>query len=151
MKTQLQIQQKKNRPVHNISMYWTNFWDSRLLMYTIIFFEKALIEACSRHLYASFWHLLRPHWSIIWGTVSLWSMFENRQLAVFEGKFFRSFKDSLCCEQWTNLDAKGAKRSVKMSTTSFYKSFFKIVQFMHMLCPGRFILVESVPKIFKFW
>ena len=53
----------------------------------------------------------------------------------------------------TNLDAKGAKRSVKMWTTTFYKNFSKMfcsvvchkfVQYIRMLCPGRFILVESV-------
>ena len=35
------------------------------------------------------------------------------------------FKDSLCLEKLTDLGAKGAKRSVKMLTTNFYKSFFK--------------------------
>ena len=38
-------------------------------------------------------------------------------------EFFRLLKDSLCRELVTNLDAKGAKRSVKMWTTTFYKSF----------------------------
>ena len=52
-------------------------------------------------------------------------MFENRQIAVIEGKFFQMFKDSLCRESLTNLDAKGAKRSVKMLATRFYESFFK--------------------------
>ena len=33
-----------------------------------------------------FWHLLRPNWSIIWGTVSLWKMFQNGQIATLEGK-----------------------------------------------------------------
>ena len=42
-----------------------------------------------------FWYLLCPNWSIIRGTVSLWSMFENRQIALFDGKFrrFRIVKD----------------------------------------------------------
>ena len=35
------------------------------------------------------------------------------------------FKDSLCLEWLTNLDAKGAKRSVKMWTTNFHKSYNK--------------------------
>ena len=43
-----------------------------------------------------FWQLLRQNWSIIRGTVSLWSMFENRQLAVFEGKC-RRFRNSSEC------------------------------------------------------
>ena len=33
-----------------------------------------------------FYHILRPNWSIIRGTVSLWSMFGNRQIAAIEGK-----------------------------------------------------------------
>ena len=37
----------------------------------------------------------------------------------------RMFKDSLRLEKLTDLDAKGAKRSVKMWTTNFSKSFFE--------------------------
>ena len=35
------------------------------------------------------------------------------------------FKVSLCCDKLTHLDAKCAKRSVKMWTTNFYKNFFQ--------------------------
>ena len=35
------------------------------------------------------------------------------------------FKDSLCRKYLTNLDAKGAKRSIKMWSTNFYKISFK--------------------------
>ena len=35
-----------------------------------------------------FWHLLRPNWSFIRGTVSPWIMFENRQIVL---------SDLLCC------------------------------------------------------
>ena len=57
------------------------------------------------------------------------------------------------------MDAKGAKRSVNIWTTNFYKNFPKIfcctwavvcrkfVQYIRMLCSGRFILVESVCSI----
>ena len=47
----------------------------------------------------------------------------NKSLSSKE--FFRLFKDSLCRKWLTNLDAKGAKRSLKMWNTSFCKSFFK--------------------------
>ena len=54
------------------------------------------------------------------------------------------------------------KRSVKMWTTSFYKNFSKnfcctwtvgcqiFIQYIHMLCPGGFILVECVSLKFYF-
>ena len=69
------------------------------------------------------------------------------------------FKDSLCREKLTNLDAKCSKRSVKMWTTNSYMSFFKnILLYMNggrlskirsvhtyvTVYPGRFNLVESV-------
>ena len=80
-----------------------------------------------------FWHLLQPNWSIIWGKMSLWSMFKKRQSAVFEGKC-RQFRNSSEClkthcaaNNWPiwNLDPKGAKRSVKIWVTNFYESFCK--------------------------
>ena len=40
-------------------------------------------------------------------------------------EFLRIFRDSLCREKLTKLDAKCAKRSVKMWTTDFYQNFFK--------------------------
>ena len=43
-----------------------------------------------------FWLILRQNWLIIGGTVSLWSMFENRQLTVFEGKCCRFRNSSEC-------------------------------------------------------
>ena len=57
-------------------------------------------------------------------------MFENRHLTVFEGKCHWFRNSSECFKthwrQWlTNLDANGAKTSVKMWTTNFYKSFSK--------------------------
>ena len=71
-------------------------------------------------------------------------------------RFIRMFKNSLCREKLSNLDAKGAKRSVKMRTTILYKTFFKNILFymngwpseissVHTyVIPGRFILIESV-------
>ena len=49
-------------------------------------------------------------------------IFLQRQLIV---DFQTYFKDSLCLEQLTNFDVKCVKRSVKMWTTHFYKSFSK--------------------------
>ena len=93
-------------------------------------------------------------------------MFENDQIAFFEGKFrrFRNCSDCLknhCAanmEYLTKLNAKGARRSVKMWTTKFYERFFfknifytvherssvSSVLYMPMICPGRFFVVESV-------
>ena len=41
-------------------------------------------------------------------------------------EFQTCFKDSLCREHLINLDAKDAKRSVKMWTTNFFKCFFNV-------------------------
>ena len=84
-------------------------------------------------------------------------MFENGQIVAIEGKC-RRFRNSSEFLK-TNLDAKGAKKSVKMWTTNFYKSCFlnsllymngqlsKIQWYIHMLCPGQFILIESVNSL----
>ena len=56
-------------------------------------------------------------------------------------EFFIMFKDSLCRDQLTNVDAKGAKRSVKMWTANFYKNVFKnILLYMN----GRLSKTHSV-------
>ena len=69
-------------------------FDNQPFIYSKIFLIKHL---------CFFWHLLRLDWSIFGGTVSLWKMFENGKIAVFEGndvdfEFFRKFKVSLCLE-----------------------------------------------------
>ena len=44
---------KIKHPVHNIHVYWTNFWQQTVHEQQNIF-ENTLIEDCSPHLYASF-------------------------------------------------------------------------------------------------
>ena len=62
-------------------------FDSRLLMYyKILYFTP----------FCFFWHLLGLNWPIIRGTVSIWSMFQNRQIALIEGKYLRFWKSSGC-------------------------------------------------------
>ena len=56
-------------------------------------------------------------------------------------EFFRMFKVSLRLEWLTDLDAKGAKRSVKMWATNFYKSLFKNI-LLYMNC--RLSKIRSV-------
>ena len=63
---------KINSPGHNISMYCTSFWQPTVHVQQNVF-EKSLVENCSPHLYAFFWHFLRSNWSIIRGTVSIWT------------------------------------------------------------------------------
>ena len=82
------------------------------------------------HIFALFWHLLRPNWSIFGDTVSLWKIFENgKKLFSKENdvnfEFFRKFNISLCLKKLINLNAKGAKWSVKIWATNFFISFFK--------------------------
>ena len=76
-----------------------------------------------------FWQLFRSNWSIIWGTgrFQTFRRIRNRLHFLQKQRFYRFqtfFKDSLCLQRLTNLDAKDAKRSVKMWATYFYKSFF---------------------------
>ena len=110
-------------------MYWTNFRQPTAHVQQNIF-GKTLIEVCSPHLYASFGtfcvqigQLFEAQWvfKVFWKSTI--SCLRRKMSSISE--FFRMFKDSLWREWLTNLDAKGAKRSVKMWTTNFYKSFSK--------------------------
>ena len=56
-------------------------------------------------------------------------------------RFQRFFKESLWLQKLTNLDAKGAKRSVKMWSTNLYQSFFKKIL---LLMNGRRSKLRSV-------
>ena len=97
-------------------MFWMNLWQPTVHIKQNNFW-KNYIEVGSSHLYASFCHLLRPNWSIVRGTVSLWKILENAQIAVFKGKC-RRFSE--------NLDAKGAWRSVMIWAMHFCNSFSKV-------------------------
>ena len=55
-------------------------------------------------------------------------IFLRRQQIV---NFQTYFKDSLCLKYLTNFGVKGDKRSIKMCTTNFYKSFFQKYFFVH--------------------
>ena len=73
-----------------------------------------------------------------------------------KSEFFRMFEDAPCLEKLTNLDAKGAKRTWRCELQTSIRVFSKIcsciltvgcqsfAQYIRMLYPGRFILVESV-------
>ena len=74
---------------------------------------------------------LVPCWYARW-RMKIW---EKENLIFLQKQRFYSFqtffKNSLCLQKLNNLDSKGAKRSVKIWATNFYKSFFKNVVF-HM-------------------
>ena len=95
-------------------------------------------------------------------------MFEKRQIAAIEGKCRRFWNSSECLKAqcsannwsiWTQKVAKEAYRCV----TTFYRSSFKnILLYKNIrlskirsvrtyVMPGRFILVESVPRTFFYW
>ena len=85
-----------------------------------------------------FWHILRSNWSVIRVTAQwdfkLSEKFEIDLIFLQKQRFYSFqtfFKNSLCLQKLNNLDSKGAKRSVKIWATNFYKSFFKNVVF-HM-------------------
>ena len=60
-------------------------FDSPPFMHNKVFLEKLLWKFVA-HIFTLFWHLLRPNWSIHRGRVNLWRLFEDRKIAVFEGK-----------------------------------------------------------------
>ena len=134
-------------------MYWRNIWQPTVHVQQYIF-DKLLYKLVLR----IFTLLLAPFAPKLVNYSMHSDSLKNRREMSSISEFFRMFKDSLCRHWLTNLDAKRAKTSVQMSTTSttiFYKSFFKnILSYMNIrrskirsvriLCPGRFILVESV-------
>ena len=79
---------KINRPDHNMHMYWTNFWQSTIAfiynMYNKIFLKKLLLK----FIVSIFTLLLAPfslkfvNYSRHSVLVCLWSMPENRQIAI---------------------------------------------------------------------
>ena len=90
-------------------------------------------------------------------------MFENRQLAVFEGKCRRFRNSSECLKThcgandwpiWTQKVSKEAQRCELPTLKRFFSKIFwytkwtvgrqKFVQYIHLLYPGQFILIESV-------
>ena len=87
--------------------------------------KKTLISVGSSHLYASFdtfcvqiSQLFEAQWDF-----QLSEEFKIDVIFLRKQWFYRFqtiFKDSLCLQKLTNLDSKGAKRSVKMWATNFY-------------------------------
>ena len=99
-------------------------------MYSIIFLEKVLYKFIVHiftlllaHFASKLVNYLRHSETLNFrkNSKSTTFSFEN----TFE-HFPTFFKDSLCLKQLTNLDAKCAKRSVKMWGTNFYKIFSPI-------------------------
>ena len=94
-------------------------------------------------------------------------MFENRQLAVFEGKCCRFRNSSECLKThcganswpiWTQKVSKEAQICRLQTSIRVFPKIFcctwavgcrKFVQYIRMLCSGRFILVESVPSFLR--
>ena len=91
-------------------MYWTNFW---VHIFTLLLapFAPKLVKY-SRHSESL---NIRKNCEIA-DIFLQWQRFLD---------FQTYFKDLLCLELLTNLGAKSAKRSAKMWTIRFYKSFFK--------------------------
>ena len=124
----IQIQFKKRRG-YNILMFWRNFWLRTVHVQQKIF-EKALIEFGKPHLYASlgtFYIPIDQSFQAQWVLKNAWTPTNRR--------FRRKCQQFRILTNVQRLNApriidqfgckKGAKRSVKMSTTNFYKSFFK--------------------------
>ena len=114
---------------YSISKCWTNFWQPTILVQQNIFI-KTLIEFVSLHIYASFGtfcvqigQFFEAQWDF-----KLSEEFDIEIIFLRKKRCYRFqtfFKGWLCLEKLTNLNAKGAKRSVKMWATNFYKSFFQ--------------------------
>ena len=109
-------------------------FDSPPFMKNKIFLKKTAIKVGSWHLYVSFGtfcvqfgQLFESQWDL-----KLSEEFESDVIFLQKQRFYRFqafFKDSLCLQKLTNLDAKGAKRSVKMWAINFYQSFFTNILF----------------------
>ena len=100
-----------------------------------------------------FWHLLRPNWPIIWGTVSrLSAEFEIDDIFLRKKRFVDVevfFKDTLCClEKIKDLNAKAAKRGVKMCATNA-RVFPEIFCFTMLLkiCLVHTFLTRNVQRL----
>ena len=97
-------------------------------------FKKILLEIGSSHLYASFGtfcvqigQLFEEQWFFkLSKEFEIDDIFLRNQWFVDVQAFF---KESLCLEKLTNLDAKGTKRSVKMLAINLYIRFFKNILF----------------------
>ena len=140
---------QKHASTYSIGMYWTIFWQTTVLIQENIFFKLLQNYPLSLRF---FWHLLRLNWSIFRDRVSLWRMLEHQEIAVFEGKCHR-FVLELTVPQI--IDKFWSKRCQKKRKDMDYKLLqifcctwavgcWKFVQYIRMLYPGRFILVESV-------
>ena len=110
-------------------MYWANFWPATVHVQQNIF-GKILIEVGNSHLYASFdifyvqiGQCFESKWVFEKFLKTVKSLFLRENEVDFE--FFWKFKISMWLEWLTNLNVKGAKRSVKMWAINFYMSFFK--------------------------
>ena len=117
---------KINPPGYNICMYWTNVHVQQNV------FWISLIEVSSPHFYASFGTFCVQIGQLLGAQWVFKHSKEFRNRLHFPSKtvncrFSTYFKDSLSFQKLTNLEAKGAKRSVKMWSTNFCLSFFKII------------------------
>ena len=88
-------------------------------MYKKIFLKKTLVEVGSSHLYVSFGTFCVHIGHLVEAQYEFKLSEELKMDVIFfpKQRFYRFhtiFKDLLCLEKLTNLDAKGAKRSVKM-------------------------------------
>ena len=120
---------KINRPGYNIRMYWTKFWQPTVHVQQNIF-EKALIEAGSPHLYASFGTFCAQIGKLFPAQWVLEHSEELRNRRHFPSKrkicCYSSILQRLTVPQIIALfGRKRCKRSVKIWSTSFHKSFFK--------------------------
>ena len=89
------LPRKNMKLPYSIRMHWTNFCQPTVHVQQNIF-EKNYYRTLYSSSLRFFWYILSPNWSIIRGTVSLWIMVENREIAVIEGKC-RRFRNSSKC------------------------------------------------------
>ena len=127
--------QKKRNLAYSIRMCWTNFWPPTVHEQQNIF-ENTLIWVGSSHLYASFGtfciqigQFLEAQWVFEKCLKTVKSLFLKENEVDFETLW--KFKSSNNC-QLTYLNAKGAKRSLKMWAINFYKRFFRKYFVVHL-------------------
>ena len=106
--------------------------DCSLFMYHKIFLKNSYRSLQSTSL-RFFWHLLRQNWSIIRGTMSLWSMFEiDNSLLSKENVVNFGILGRIECLKARIIDQFGherCKKNLNMWTTIFSKNFSKVFCF----------------------
>ena len=139
--------------VHWLTKTWIylteRIFKKRPFMYNKIFLKKTLINVGSSRLWlfdtfcVQIGHFFEAQWDF-----KLSEEFEIDVIFLRKQRFYRFqtfFKDSQCRDELTNVDAKGAKRSVNVWATNFYNSSFRNILWYMNAMFGCQKFVQYIP------